>query len=52
MNYFIEVWFNDEVVGFYEGGFIFFEFCVDEMIKVGLDNVLIFWVVGFIILSD
>jgi len=52
VNYLSEVWLNDEVVGFHEGGFTPFEFRVDEMIKPGQTNVLTLRVVGPIILSD
>jgi hypothetical protein len=52
VNYLAEVWLNDEVVGFHEGGFTPFEFRVDEMAKAGETNVLIVRVVGPITLSD
>ena len=52
VNYLSEVWLNDEVVGFHEGGFTPFEFRVDEMLKPGQANVLTLRVVGPIILSD
>mgnify|MGYP000666061921 CR=1 FL=1 len=52
VNYLTEVWLNDEVVGFHEGGFTPFEFRVDEMIKAGSNNVLTMRVVGPIILTD
>ena len=52
VNYLSEVWLNDEVVGFHEGGFTPFEFRVDEMIKVGKKNVLTVRVVGPITLTD
>lgn len=52
VNYLSEVWLNEEVVGFHEGGFTPFEFRVDEMIKVGEQNELILRVVGPIFLSD
>ena len=52
VNYLAEVWLNDEVVGFHEGGFTPFEFRVDEMIKPGESNVLTMRVVGPIILSE
>jgi beta-galactosidase len=52
VNYLSEVWLNDEVVGFHEGGFTPFEFRVDEMIKPGQTNVLTVRVVGPIIMSD
>lgn len=52
VNYLSEVWLNDEVVGFHEGGFTPFEFRIDEMAKPGEPNVLIVRVVGPITLSD
>lgn len=52
VNYLSEVWLNDEVVGFHEGGFTPFEFRVDEMAKPGERNILIVRVVGPITLSD
>ena len=52
VNYLSEIWLNDEVVGFHEGGFTPFEFRVDEMMKPGESNVLTMRVVGPIILSD
>lgn len=52
VNYLSEVWLNDEVVGYHEGGFTPFEFRVDEMIRTGEKNVLTMRVVGPIILSE
>ena len=52
VNYLAEVWLNDEVVGWHEGGFTPFEFRVDKMLKPGQANVLILRVVGPIIRSD
>ena len=52
VNYLSEIWLNDEVVGYHEGGFTPFEFRVDKLIKAGTENVLILRVVGPIILSD
>ncbi len=52
VNYLAEVWLNDEVVGWHEGGFTPFAFRVDEMLKPGQTNVLILRVVGPIIRSD
>ena len=52
VNYLSEVWLNDEVVGFHEGGFTPFEFRVDKMIHAGTSNVLTLRVVGPIILTD
>jgi len=51
VNYLAEVWMNDEVVGFHEGGFTPFEFRVDEMIKPGETNTLTMRVVGPIFLT-
>lgn len=52
VNYLTEVWLNDAVVGFHEGGFTPFSFRVDEMLKPGQTNVLTLRVVGPIILSN
>ncbi len=52
VNYLSEVWLNDEVVGFHEGGFTPFSFRVDEMLKPEQTNVLILRVQGPIIRSD
>ena len=52
VNYLSEVWLNDEVVGYHEGGFMPFEFRVDEMIKLGEENILTLRVVGPLFLSD
>ena len=52
VNYLTEVWLNDEVVGFHEGGFTPFEFRVDNLITPGQENTLILRVVGPIILQD
>lgn len=52
VNYLSEIWLNDQVVGYHEGGFTPFGFRVDNMMKAGKENVLILRVVGPIILSD
>lgn len=52
VNYLAEVWINDRVVGYHEGGFTPFEFRVDGMVNPGEENVLTMRVVGPIILSD
>ena len=52
VNYLSEVWINDEVVGYHEGGFTPFEFRIDEMIQTGKENVLTLRVVGPILLSN
>jgi len=51
-NYKTEVWLNDQVVGFHEGGYSSFKFRVDKLLKPGEDNTLITRVVGPIILTD
>jgi hypothetical protein len=52
VNYRSEVWLNEEVVGFHEGGFTPFEFRVDEILKPGEANVLMVRVLGPIVLSS
>ena len=52
VNYLAEVWLNDEVVGYHEGGFTPFEFRVDEMARVGEENTLTLRVVGPLFLSE
>lgn len=52
VNYIAEVWINDHVVGFHEGGFTPFDFRIDQMIEAGKENVLIMRVISPIILSD
>jgi hypothetical protein len=52
VNYRAEVWLNDEVVGFHEGGFTPFEFRVDSLLKMGEENSLIVRVEGPIIMSN
>ena len=52
VNYLSEVWINDQVLGFHEGGFTPFTFRVDGLIKPGTENTLILRVVGPILLSD
>ena len=52
VNYLTEVWLNDEVVGFHEGGFTPFAFRVDEMIEYEKKNTLTLRVVGPLFLSD
>jgi len=51
VNYIAEVWLNDQAVGFHEGGFTPFEFCVDKLIKAGEENTLTLRVVGPILLQ-
>jgi beta-galactosidase len=52
VNYIAELWINDHVVGFHEGGFTPFDFRIDQMIEAGKENVLIMRVISPIILSD
>ena len=52
VNYLTEVWLNDEVVGYHEGGFTPFEFRVDELLNFDAENHLILRVVGPILLQD
>lgn len=51
-NYLTQVWVNDQVVGFHEGGFTPFSFRIDKLVKPGEENVLTVRVVGSIILSN
>ena len=51
-NYKTEIWINDQVVGFHEGGYTPFSFRVDKLIKLGAQNTLIVRVVSPIILTD
>tara|TARA_R110002049_G_scaffold45604_2_gene132912 strand:+ start:12163 stop:15099 length:2937 start_codon:yes stop_codon:yes gene_type:complete len=51
-NYKTEVWLNDQVVGFHEGGYTPFSFRVDKLIKVGKENTLVVRVISPIILTD
>ncbi len=52
VNYKTEVWINDQVVGFHEGGYTPFNFRVDELIKPGEENILVVRVISPIILTD
>lgn len=51
-NYKTEVWLNDEVVGFHEGGYTPFKLRIDKLVKLGAKNHLIVRVVSPIILTD
>ena len=52
VNYLSEIWLNEEVVGFHEGGFTPFEFRIDEIMKPGETNMLTMRVVGPLFLTD
>lgn len=51
-NYKTEVWLNDEVVGFHEGGYTPFSFRIDKLLKFGEENSIIVRVISPIILTD
>ncbi|GAB1308911.1 hypothetical protein KH5_15940 [Urechidicola sp. KH5] len=52
VNYKSEVWINDQVVGFHEGGYTPFSFRVDKLIKPGEENTMVVRVISPIILTD
>jgi beta-galactosidase len=52
VNYKSEIWLNDQVVGFHEGGYNPFSFRVDQLIHLGKENILTIRVVSPIILTD
>ena len=52
VNYFSELWLNDQVVGFHEGGYTPFSFRIDKLLKPGEENVLTMRVISPIILTD
>jgi beta-galactosidase len=52
VNYVAEVWLNNHVIDFHEGGFTPFSFRIDKSVKFGEDNVLTMRVAGPIILTD
>ncbi len=52
VNYVTEVWLNDQVVGFHEGGFTPFDFEVAGLLFPGKKNTLTLRVVGPILLTD
>jgi len=52
VNYKAEVWLNNHVIDYHEGGFTPFSFRIDRSVKFGEENVLTMRVVGPIILTD
>lgn len=52
VNYKAELWLNDEVVGFHEGGYTPFSFRIDKLLKMGEENQLVVRVITPIILTD
>ena len=51
-NYITQVWLNEQVVGFHEGGYTPFSFRIDKLAKPGEQNILTVRVIGPIILTD
>jgi len=52
VNYKSEIWINDEVVGFHEGGYTPFSFRIDQLIDLNKENSIIVRVITPIILTD
>lgn len=52
VNYVAEVWLNDEVVGFHEGGYTPFAFDISDLLQFDRDNFLAVRVIGPIITQD
>ena len=52
VNYVAEVWLNNKVIDYHEGGFTPFSFRIDKSVKFGEENVLTMRVVGPIILTN
>ena len=51
-NYMTQVWLNEQVVGFHEGGYTPFSFRIDKLVKPGEENTLTVRVISPIILTD
>ncbi len=52
VNFFSEVWINDQAAGYHEGGFTPFTFRIDKLLRPGEENVLILRVTGPILLQN
>ena len=52
VNFFSEVWINDQAAGYHEGGFTPFKLCIDKLLKPGEENVLILRVTGPILMQN
>lgn len=52
VNYIAEVWLNDQVVGFHEGGYTPFEFDISDLLKFEEENFLVVRVIGPILTND
>ena len=51
-NYLTQIWLNEQVVGFHEGGYTPFSFRIDKLARPGEENILTVRVIGPIILTD
>ena len=51
-NYMTQVWLNEQVVGFHEGGYTPFSFRIDKLTKTGEENTLTVRVISPIILTN
>ena len=51
-NYMTQVWLNEQVVGFHEGGYTPFSFRIDNLAKPGEENILTVRVISPIILTN
>ncbi|NOR74396.1 MAG: hypothetical protein GQ525_04485, partial [Draconibacterium sp.] len=51
-NYMTQIWLNEQVVGFHEGGYTPFSFRIDKLAKPGEENTLTVRVISPIILTD
>ena len=51
-NYMTQIWLNEQVVGFHEGGYTPFSFRIDKLAKPGEENILTVRVISPIILTD
>jgi len=52
VNFFSEVWVNDQAIGYHEGGFTPFKLCIHKMLKPGEENVLILRVTGPVLMQN
>ncbi|RLI53401.1 MAG: hypothetical protein DRO87_11705, partial [Candidatus Thorarchaeota archaeon] len=52
VNYRAEVWLNDQIVGFHDGGYTPFEFDISDLLQFEMGNFLVVRVIGPIITKD
>lgn len=52
VNFFSEVWVNDQAAGYHEGGYTPFKLRIDKLLKPGEENVLILRVTGPILMQN